>query len=257
MDPHDAFFVMSSGRVETQTLHALLDKAENAKVWHHPRPEMIMETQAAYWGVCDKRKVFWDGRRELIEQAWAKGLIHGETDHNMTPFCDVIAEEIPLSRFIVLVRDPREYVRSGMRRGFYINGGEWDRGRLRPSDNDPELADWLSKTTFERVCWLWAKTYEHILNITGKLDSSRVMVVRFEDLVGNVDTVEQIFSFLGLSGYSKAKSLRILSKRLNRQKGGDYPHPADWSNHKHMVCWNTVGKIALRYGYAVPYSRIS
>ena len=79
-----SFFVMSTGRSGTQTLSEMFKMAENARVWHHPQPYMIQETLGAYRDEIDIGPTFWAGRGQIIRGAWDQGLIHGETDHNMT-----------------------------------------------------------------------------------------------------------------------------------------------------------------------------
>ncbi len=253
-DGHPAFFVMSTGRSGTQTLARLLEMATNAKVWHHPEPTMIMETLHAYWGDIDRRSTFWTGRGRIIREAWDAGVIHGETDHNMTPFCDVIAEDVPDARFLILVRDPREFVRSGMRRGYYRAQGAWESGRLRPRGDDPRRPRWLSRPQFEQVSWLWAETYRHIERIRGRIGENRIKVVRFEDLVAGPDEIEAVFGFLGLDGFDHGRAVEILGRKLNAQRFGDFPHPLDWSADMNARCWAEVGPVARRYGYARTYA---
>ncbi len=252
---HRAFFVMSTGRSGTQTLAHLFENAQNAKVWHHPEPNLIHETLLAYRGALDKRQVFWAGRGGIIRQAWDAGLIHGETDHNMTPFCDVIAEDIPDARFLVLVRDPREFVRSGMRRGYYHPqaAGPWEEARLRPAEDDPTRAAWESTDRFSKVCWLWAQTYRHIQAICGHVDARRVMLLRFEDLVADTRATARLFDFLELDGFDEEQVRGILGQKLNAQQQGDFPHPSQWSAEMHAACWRHVGDVATLYGYAEAY----
>lgn len=248
-----AFFVLSTGRSGTQTLAGLFDMATNAKVWHHPKPNMIEETLHAYWGDIDRRSTFWAGRGRIICESWDSGIIHGETDHNMTPFCDLIAKDIPDSRFLILVRDPREFVRSGMRRGYYRAKGEWEVGRLRPSDDDPQLSSWLKRSQFEQVCWLWAETYRHIERIHKAIGDERVRVVRFEDLIANAEEIAAVFDFLGLEGFDSVRATEILKRKLNAQCVGDFPHPQEWNAQMNAICWSEVGEIAQKYGYSRQY----
>jgi neutral ceramidase len=198
--PHKAFFVLSSGRCGTMTFAHLLNTADNARVWHHPQPFLIEETLQAYQDQIDKREVFWRSRATFIHRAWAQGLIHGETDHNMTPFVDMIAEQIPNSKFVVLVRDPRDFVRSGMRRNYY-NGHPWDSGRLRPKKRDSVYEEWVAFDQFEKICWLWNKTYSEILERIKSIPENRLITVRFEDLLKDVTQIEKNFSFFGIGWF--------------------------------------------------------
>ena len=68
----------------------------------------------------------------------------------MTPFCDRLAETLPESKFIVLVRDPRDFVRSGMRRNYY-RGHPWDVGRLKPKAGTDGFAEWTALDDFDKI----------------------------------------------------------------------------------------------------------
>ncbi len=243
-----AFFVMSAGRCGTLTLTHLLDTAANTRVWHHPLPFLVDETLLAYRNEIDKQKTFWQARYTVINKSWSEGLIHGETDMNMTPFCDTIAEEIPESKFLVLVRNPWDFVRSGMRRGYYA-GHMWDSGRLRPKEGTKEYDEWNRLDRFEKVCWLWKETYKHIFSLCDKISNDRIKIVRFEDLVDSSRTSEDIFSFLGLEGFQRQKIEGVLSEKFNAQSAGNFPKPVDWSYEMHRKLWAHCEKISEKFSY--------
>ncbi|MFP4139438.1 MAG: sulfotransferase [Phycisphaerae bacterium] len=249
----ESFFVLSSGRCGTQTLSRLLDFATNAKVWHHPQPYLIQETLGAWLGCIDPHKTFWDSRETFLRQSWSKGLIHGETDMNMTPFATTIAQDLPNARFLVLVRNPAGFVRSGMRRGYY-KGHPWDVGRLRPDPNHPSAKHWHRWEPFEKVCWLWGETYRRILEARDQIGPDRVKIVRFEDLVKDTSLAEEVFEFLALEGFDESAAAEILSTRYNEQTSGDFPRVQQWSDSMRDLLWRHCGEVAEKLGYKRPGS---
>ena len=250
-----AFFVLSAGRCGTLTLTHLLATASNARVWHHPQPDPIKEALLAYWGRIDKRKEFWKARYPIIHKTWPEGLIHGETDLLMTPFCDIITKEIPDSKFIILVRDPRDFVRSGMRRNYY-HGHPWDFGRLRPQEDTEDFESWSKLDQFGKVCWLWNKTYENINQIITRIEKDRVITVRFEDLVAGTEKTEEIFNFLSLEGFDDRKIQELISHKFNAQVGGSFTKPEDWPAQLNETLWNLCGPIAEQFGYSRDYKEV-
>lgn len=230
----DAFFCLSTGRCGTKTLAHVLDTAGNARVYHHPRPFLVDETLDAYHGTIDRGETFWSARKGQIEDAWADDLIFGEVDHNMTPFVPAIAEEIPDSRFILLVRNPWDFVRSGMRRGYY-RGHPWDSGRLRPERDHPDADRWDDMSAFEKTCWLWNDTYRRVLAYLDSMPESRYVFVRFEELVDDPAVARRLFDTLGLDGFDPTAIERILNRKLNRQRTGDFPRPKDWPEEYHAL----------------------
>jgi glycosyltransferase involved in cell wall biosynthesis len=246
--PKRAFFVLSTGRCGTKTLAQLLDSAPNGRVWHHPKPYLINETLQAYHNRIDKVTEFWKARSSIINRTWAEGLIHGETDHNMTPFCDIIKEEIPASKFVVLVRDPRDFVQSGMRRNYY-HGHPWDSGRLRPPAGIAEWDRWHAMDQFEKICWLWRETYEYILKAAQKIAPERVFILRFEDLIADFVKTAELFDFLGLTDFHQTGYEKTISKKLNAQQTGDFPTPENWTEDLHETLWKECGELAMTFGY--------
>ncbi len=251
----NAFFVLSSGRCGTLTLAHLLNTATNANVWHHPQPDPIKESLLAYWSEIDKEKAFWKARYPILHKTWSEGLIHGETDLLMTPFCDMLPNEIPDSKFIVLVRDPRDFVRSGMRRNYYCRH-PWDFGRLRPKEDSKEFEKWKKSDQFGKICWLWNETYQKINHMVNKIGEDRVLVVRFEDLISSIEKTMEVFDFLDLKGFDEEKMSAILSHKFNEQVSGTFTKPENWPAHRHDTLWRICGQTAEKYGYSRSYKSI-
>lgn len=251
-----AFFVLSAGRCGTMTLAHMLDTATNARVFHHPQPDPIRECLQAWWGKIEKSEAFWRFRRPFLTQAWKMGLVHGETDLLMTPFSEAIAREIPEAKFIALIRDPRDFVRSGMRRNYY-RGHPWDVGRLRPAVGDEDSPVWDRMSPFEKVCWLWARTYREIGAMAERIGAERVRILRMEDLVRRPETVKDVFAFLGLNGYDEVTIRKIRSQKFNAQTQGEFPKPKQWTDEDHETLWRICGPVAEQYGYSRIYASAS
>jgi virginiamycin A acetyltransferase len=246
--PKQAFFVLSTGRCGTMTLAHLLNTATNARVWHHPQPDPIKEALLAWWEKIDLQSVFWKVRGSIIHQSWSQGLIHGETDLLMTPFSEAIAQELPEAKFIVLTRDPRGFVRSGMRRQYYRKH-PWDFGRLRPEENTPDFERWKRLDHFEKVCWLWNATHVKILDISKRLGPERVRFLRMEDMIEGPAAMAPLFKFLDLEGFDADKIDAILAKKLNAQQNGNFPPPQEWRPAQHDTLWRICGSMADQLGY--------
>lgn len=232
----EAFFCLSTGRCGTKTLAYLLKTATNARVYHHPRPYLVEETLAAYQDEIDQSQVFWQARGNAIRDAWKDGLVFGETDHNMTAFAEAIDEEVEEAKYIVLVRNPWDFVRSGMRRQYYKDH-PWDVGRLRPSPGHPDYDAWHRMTRFEKVCWLWKETYRRIGAFVEELPADKYRIVQFESLINDKQKTAELFDFLRLRGFDDQAVQAILGRKLNRQKQGTYERPIEWAKEKHNALW--------------------
>lgn len=254
-DTQKAFFVLSAGRCGTMTLAHLLNTATNAWVWHHPQPDPIRAALLAWWKKIDLAETFWRTRLPVIQRCWSQNLIHGETDMLMTPFAEAIASEIPRSKFIILVRDPHDFVRSGMRRNYY-RGHDWDIGRLRPRENSPDNRQWAALNQFEKVCWLWNETYLRILRMTEGLPEDRKRIVKFEDLVSQPQTTRDLFTFLELDGYDEKQINAVLSKKLNAQTAGHFRPPNQWSADLRAGAQKHCKEMSAVFGYSLAPSSL-
>ena len=243
-----AFFSLSSGRCGTQTLANILNTASNTKVYHHPKPYLVNETQKAYQDKIDKSKTFWRARKGVINDAWNDSLIFGELDHNMTPFATTIFKEIPDSKFILLIRNPWNYVRSGMRRNYYF-GHPWDTGRLCPDVNHQDYERWQNMDQFEKICWLWNETYQRISKYLEQIPVDNYIVVKFEDLIANTEKSREIFEFLNLKKFRKNVVDSILSKKTNEQTSGSFSKPEEWTFQQHQTLIKECGETIKKYGY--------
>jgi hypothetical protein len=243
-----AFFVLSTGRCGTMTLASLLNTADNAMVWHEAMPTIIIEKLWAYHNELDKTKMYLKAREHLLFDAYQKGLIYGEADNALTFFADALAELLPKAKFLILIRDPRYFVRSGMNRGYYL-GHVYDSGRIRPKENDPQFEQWSRMDQFGKVAWQWKETYRWALDFASRQPRERVKTIKFEDLVKDPDVTADLFSFLGLKSFDRKKVMPILKKPLNKQVGGGFIPVNEWPDVYHARLWSDVGEMGPRLGY--------
>ncbi len=250
-------FVLSTGRTGTQNLAALLSLAKGVRALHEPRPKLFGLSHKAYHygnhpAVRETlAEAFIVARQDLI-LAWAAcGAIYVETSPQVTFLAPTIARVCPTAKFIHLVRDPHAVVRSGMRRGWF-QGQQADPYRITPLPQDPYYARWDTLTPFEKNAWLWAETNRWIHAFLTSLPPEHGLLVRAEDIfAGNQSTLEKLFAFVGAADVPSEKAIqRVLRKRLNAQKQGDFPPPHDWPPSWHAQFDAIVGETAQLLGYA-------
>ncbi len=247
---HRSFFLMSSSLAGGDTLSDLLETASNTRVWRDCEPLDIERVR----GSRDQRVVFWEARARIVRETWEAGQVYIETAHDLTPFAVTIAGDVLDARFLVLVRDPRTFVRLAMGRGYYATGGPEDDALLEPPPGSPEHAAWSQGDRFSKVCWLWAQTYTHIANAMGEIPPERVAVILFEEMVGDLGTAQAIFEFCELQGYDEDAARAVLERRVDDENEAGFPHPRDWTPAQHDTLWRLCGDVAACFGYTREYS---
>ena len=158
----EAFFILSSGRCGSKTLNEVLNTADNVKTFHTSKPEMGQGVLDAYRNGTDKKAFLSQYHYPLIQQTSKDGYIFGETAPAITAFADVLAESIPTSKFVILVRNPLTFIRSALFHNFY-HGHADDVYRFTPIKGTDEYARWRKRgNQAEKICWLWNE-FHHLI----------------------------------------------------------------------------------------------
>jgi hypothetical protein len=232
MNETECCFVLSTGRCGTDLLTRILEKHPMLEAQHQPKPELIYLSKIAYLEV-NQNKENWraaalHARYDLLEDCFMRGIIYVETNNRITFYAPYLAELFPRSRFIHLIRDPRDFVRSGLRRGYYT-GVKTDIGRIVPRVDSPVADKWLTISQISKIAWLWNETNAFIENFKDEISNERVMTVFAEDLFTNVSVSESIYNFIGITPPSRQWLAKRISKPTNIQKIGDISSYIKWT----------------------------
>lgn len=254
-DQHPCVFVLSTGRTGTQTLAALFGLATNIFANHEPTPGLYGLSKLSYEysrepGACMiLKEAFLTARRELLNYSLDCGRGYIETSPQATFLAPVILEAIPEVRYLHLVRDPRDVVRSGMRRKWY-DGHAYDKTRLVPHPDSEAGRQWDDFDVFQKNLWLWTETNEWILEFSRSLPLDQTLLVRSEDVfTGHDKTLRKLFAFINAPMPLERKIRRILGKKLNAQIAGMFPKAAEWPQDMYNNLVTTAGKMAEKLGY--------
>ena len=181
-------FVLSTGRVGSKTLASLLSQSDNLLTFHEPKPKLFSLSCCAYKYrhilnlkdtiVCDIFKTsFLTARDNLLSRAVYLSRGYVETSPQGTFLAPIIHQLIPNSKFIHLIRDPKDVIRSGMRRGWY-QGHAYDFCRIQPSLK-VDKEKWETYNAFQKNSWLWVETNTLFQQLTAILKSGDFKVQSF------------------------------------------------------------------------------
>ncbi len=254
---HPCIFTLSTGRVGTQTLSALLNLAPNVFAYHEPNPSLFGLSQLAYYYSEQPlasqilKEAFKTTRQELFNYVLScyKGYV--ETSPQATFLASIILSIIPKVKFIHLVRNPGDVVRSGMRRKWFVDHPN-DSTRITPLPNTNTYTQWHSFSQFQKNLWLWNETNRWILDFSAKLPPKKFLLVRSEMLFnGNEETIKSLFSFLETNMPPVKNIQKILGKKLNAQKVGVFPPLSEWTNDMRDDLLAMTGDTARQLGYTL------
>ncbi len=247
-------FALSTGRVGTQTLAALLALARQTHAYHEPLPLLYGLGQAVYR--CASCAAVDEilmhslslARGHLIETARQCGARYVETSPQVTFVAHGFRALEPDTKFIHLVRDPRDVVRSAMRRKWY-EGNIADATRISPVSGDAR-ARWARYSPFEKNLWLWQETNVWIAKLCANLPASACILIRAEDLFAEERaTLEKLYAFVDSEVPSNRRLRRVLRMKLNRQLTGAFPEAEAWDPDTYERLREVCGAAAETYGY--------
>ena len=240
-------FVLSTGRCGTKLLTKLFETSVNWPVHHEPNPRMIYASRYAYEnidnGIEIRKSSILSGRYELLRDAYLKGKRYIETNNQLSFFADAILELMPMARFIHLIRHPGDFVRSGIRRNYYI-GHDYDDGRIYLKDNQL----WDSYSQIQKVGWLWNETNAIIEQWKETTIGNNVITVKSEHLFTDPSVFRSICDFVDIPSPADNKIKQVIERPVNVQTKGNFPKYDKWRSEqkKELYLIAPLGKI---YGY--------
>lgn len=255
-------FVVSTGRCGSKMMARVLDVHPAIAAYHEPRPHL--NTEAYLRWSDDKGSEYvhdrlGQKRDGLISQAGAQQCSYVESSHFMSHLIPEIYERYGAC-FVHLYRDGRQFIRSGLERGWYEKPGiggrvkTWIRRSLGVpigfSFRDHRLDPPSDMTTrFDKIAWLWVEINRAILEALDRLPETDVMEVRLEAF--GPKTIRRLLAFVGHKVNSDllARMRDVAERRPNRTENRTVPPAEDWGPTKVERFWKIAGNMMRRLNY--------
>lgn len=248
-------FVLSTGRCGTALLSELLKQNQTFWVHHDPQPALEFASSYAHRHCVSiealKVAILAARFESHFVQSYMRTRVYVETNNRITFFSPALADLLPNAKFIHLVRHPGDFVRSGMRRGYYEDKSRQYQ-RLRPVDS--ELWDTMSRQ--EKIAWEWNEINQYIESLKSNVPDNRILTINSESLFGEnkSDVLAQMWQFLNHPNpHVTDKGREILKslykKPINAQTRGVFPAFKHWNDEDKSKMKDIVGDLADRYGY--------
>lgn len=247
-------FFLSTGRCGTKWFSELINTNKAYHVLHSPVPSFALQNRIVRSSLISKvssedahsllKEIYLTGREPYLRHIYKADKRYIESNNYITFFAPVIAEIFPDALFVHLYRHPGEFVRSGLRRGYYETGNVDDLKRPLPPDNEE---DGKGLSRIGKVSWLWTETNQFIENF--KLSyPTRCMDFNFNDLT--VEKVSALMEFLEIE-INNPSIVKFLRNRVNVQRKGDFKAYADWSEEEREALRFYCAELAQKYGYEI------
>lgn len=197
-------FLLSTGRTGTTFMGTVLNRAPGLVARHEPQPDCF-----------DLGVKFGEGRapvgfvRRILRanRWWVPNLlkennarIYFESNQYLFSLVPVLQDIFPGSKFIRVVRDGRDVVRSFFARDLYASSSKYDYPRPDRIEEEPWGDEWEEMTRFERIAWYWQFKDRYIQNSLTDLPSDSALNLKFEDIYDESRNYPGMRSLLGYLG---------------------------------------------------------
>ncbi|MTI83710.1 MAG: sulfotransferase [Firmicutes bacterium] len=244
-------FVLSTGRCGTRFLTNILQLGKDVDVYHMPQPELIYHSKKAYEEGTKRfdtfKEIVYASRIELIQQSYFLNRKYIETNNRITFFAPHLFSLFPKARFIHLIRDPINFIKSGMSRGWYSGWHRHDSGRIIPKHCD---GFWPSMSQECKLAWLWKETNLFITNYLDQMPQSQFLIIRAEDAFSSTEKLLKIIKFCRIHDMSVRRVEKVAKRPANKGKVA-VPDYSQWDKHIQLEIHDVVSDLAKRFNYRI------
>lgn len=236
-------FILSLGRSGSLFLADLLNEDPEVTFFHEPNRVDFFAYLNAFHNPESAPKYITGFRKKLIYHLGKKNAVKGYGEVNSILRRHVLAlkQKIPDARFIHLVRDGRDVVRSMMARRTYTY---WDpiTRFIKPKRGEKFAEDWSIMSRFEKLCWYWWHENSYLRDQLSTF-------IRFEDLIGDYGYFsEEVLTPLGLHVPQEVWQNKV-SQPKNVTRKHLIPHWEDWKDKYKIGFYKICGSLMEDLGY--------
>ncbi|TLF45505.1 sulfotransferase [Halomonas urmiana] len=207
MVSHDVVFLLTTGRSGTKTLIEYLKENSGYCAIHAPKPSL-----ATLGSLLWKKKVsedsaqwaYFSAREKYLYELCRRGVPLIDGDCKNLPLLPALSDFFPNSKFVHVVRNPLDFVISGLDRGYFVDKDPLLWGHLFLRD-DESLA-----LSFEEQVMLIADFWEianRIAEITEeKVGGHRFLTLKSENMFKDSEEIAKTFSGLGYKSFKRIKN---------------------------------------------------
>lgn len=262
-------FVVGSGRSGTQSMWRMLDSIENVEMHHEYMIHYLQPAGVKYFhGKLPRRDLL-----ALLRETYGAAIHYcdsefwGDCSNKASWFIDELAELFPEARFIHLVRDGRKVTSSlyhklgheclddqsvARVKAYLFENNNQDIICPPPEKKywwplaDQHSADWEQYSKLDhygRIAYHWQQINSRIIQSLNKLDSSRYIRVRLEDITQNKTLFDRMINALSIADADDAYEL--IKKPFNVIRPENNP-----LNEQQLdVFWHYGAELMSQFGY--------
>jgi len=241
-------FIASSGRSGSKSVAITLRKElHNTQVTHAHKPRFERENCLKYKGEFEKdpKAFLRHARAKYVRQAKRANKHYIETPWFISAFIEDLPKAFPNCEIYHLVRDGRDFLRSGYRRPWFKpqhkfanSNNAWTRNHWNPPLE--------ARTRFEKIAWLWAEQQRVMIEQFNALpEKNKGKVLRLEDLLEGGK-----YHLLGeLALIDIVPDMWIRLEHIGKSPSHKLDHFSNWSQEQKDLAEKWMGNELDYFGY--------
>lgn len=255
-------FAIGTGRCGTTFIHRLFSLEPHIKSHHERNPlNDTFHRYCKWYGIDVDHAGFLNNKRIGIDEDFKnQGIKHSfESSAYLSLSVSELYEAFN-AKFILLVRNPYEVVRSYQRKGWYKESVYWENvtkppttqptpefhhflGRPMPMGN--EFPKWTNLSQVGKLSWYWNSLNAEVLKQFESLPASHKYIQKLEEF--NYEAYRNISDWIGINtSLEKADFDRIAIKKPNTNK---QKKEIEWSESEWQEFQEHVGEVASHFNY--------
>ena len=239
------FFILAIGRSGTRFFSGLLNQIKEAYVVHEPVPDDFYAHQRAFHSEKDAYNYIMRFRKREIYLRIRdmKIAAYGEVNSALRRHCRALKKAFPNAKFLHLIRDGRDVVRSMMSRKTMTEGDPNTR-LIFPPEGDPWRGLWSRMSRFEKICWYWQVENNYLRHNISR-------TVQFEKLISDYRYFkENLLTPLDLRLSEDVWKAEV-NRPVNITRSFVIPHWKAWDNEMVEKFNNICGEEMKENGYDI------
>lgn len=206
------FIIASSGRCGSYALTHGLNQFSDHQVFHEPAPQLLTEAFLKHLGQPYETEIFKARMNYFTDRAKEK---YGES-FRAPNLLTQVHQAAPQTKFLIIVRNPLEYVVSGYSKKLFQKDDIFDQTRLIPQKN---TWDFSLLSVAEKIAWHWVTVNTYLLDFfESKPTISKLMVLSNLD-----DKIDQIADFLNVTITNREGMSVFLRSNPNKKLNSNLP----------------------------------
>jgi hypothetical protein len=218
---HNLVFLVTPGRSGTKSLIDYLLRHSNFCAVHAPKPCLATMGSLLWQKKIDKKSAQWAyffAREKLIYESFRRGAPFVDGDCKNLPLLPVLSEFFPHSKFVHVVRNPIDFVKSGLNRGYYVEKDPIFWGHLFSGNDKPVGSNFEEQV--QLIAEFWEISNVIAEDVANKVGPSRFNTLKSESMFKKSEEIVDVFESLGFGNFNSVSNGSL--EKLNQNKKSKY-----------------------------------